>query len=118
MKSFGTGLILIFLLVSCSQKYSESDLHGAWSVKEWTVESSGKTVSNKMDMNFEVDGQYAIDYGSKKENGKYWINGEYLHTVAEGKSEMSVRILDLKTDSLVMQMNRGGELEKVLLLRK
>ena len=50
-----------------------------------------------MDMSFQSDGKYTIDYGTKKENGKYWINGEYLHTLAEGKSEMSVKIMKLNT---------------------
>ncbi len=108
----------ILLIFGCSDKYSETDMLGNWSVSEWKVESTGKTVSNKMDMDFKADGQYSIDYGSKKESGKYWISGEYLHTVAEGKSEMSVKIMNLNSDSLDIQMNRGGEMERVVLLKE
>jgi len=114
----GAVLFLMITISSCADKYSETDMHGDWKVSEWKKESSGKIISNKMDMNFNPDGQYSIDYGSKKESGKYWIKGEYLHTVAEGKSEMSVKILNLNSDSLVMQMNRGGEMERVVLLNK
>ncbi|MEM9544840.1 MAG: lipocalin family protein [Bacteroidota bacterium] len=118
MKKSILPLFLIFLLSGCAQKYAESDLLGKWNVTKWTIETSGKTVNSKMEMNFESDGIYSIDYGSKNENGKYWINGEYLHTVAEVKSEMSVRIMNLKSDTLEIQMNRGGSMERVILLKK
>ena len=110
------GIILI--TAACGGKYSESDMLGTWKVNDWKVESSGKAINSQMDMTFEADGKYAIDYGSKKEAGKYWLSGEYLHTVAEGKSEMSVRIMKLSSDSLELQMNRGGQLERVLLLHQ
>ena len=116
-----TKLIFLFLIItfaSCADKYSEADMHGNWSVSEWKKESTGKIISNKMDMDFKSDGQYSIDYGSKKESGKYWISGDYLHTEAEGKSEMSVKIMNLNSDTLAIQMNRGGEMERVVLLKK
>ena len=81
----------ILIISACADKYSKTDLIGKWKVSKWQVESSGKNISSKMDMDFMSDGQYAIDYGAKNEAGKYWISGDYLHTVAEGKSEMSVR---------------------------
>jgi hypothetical protein len=118
IKSLGCMLCSILLIMSCADKYSETDMHGKWSVSEWKVESTGKLISNKMDMDFQSDGQYTIDYGTKKEQGKYWIAGDYLHTVADGKSEMSVKIMKLSTDTLEIQMNRGGEMEKVLLLHE
>lgn len=110
-------LLFIFTLIlsACSDKYSKTDLIGKWKVDSWKIESTGKTVNNKMDMKFDEDGKYLIDYGSKKESGEFWISGEFLHTQAEGKSEMSVRILGLNSDSLVIQMNRGGSMEKVVL---
>ncbi len=111
-------IFTLFVIIGCADKYSKTDLQGNWSVSEWTKESTGKSISSKMDMNFEADGLYSIDYGSKKEAGKYWISGEYLHTVADGKSEMSVKIMNLSQDSLELQMNRGGSLEKVILLKK
>jgi len=107
----------LFIIIGCGDKYSKTNLYGDWSVSEWKVETSGKSISNKMDMNFNADDKYSIDYGSKKESGKYWISGDYLHTMAEGKSEMSVRIMKLNSDTLVIQMNRGGKMERVVLLK-
>ena len=112
-------LCSVFLIATaCGGKYSESDMLGTWKVNDWKVESSGKSINSQMDMTFETDGKYNIDFGSKKEAGKYWLSGEYLHTVAEGKSEMSVRIMKLTSDSLELQMNRGGQLERVILLHQ
>lgn len=109
--------IFICFTTSCSNKYAEAELHGQWKVSQWKVESSGKLISNKMDMDFNAEGEYTIDYGPKKETGKYWIVDDYLHTHGKGLSEKSVRILGLTSDSLTIQMNRAGEMEKVILLR-
>jgi len=117
-KFVGILIFSVFIICSCADKYSKTDMYGNWSVSMWQEEVSGKLISNKMDMEFKADGMYAIDYGAKKEAGKYWISGEYLHTEADGKSEMSVRILNLTTDSLEFQMNRGGAMEHVILLKK
>ena len=111
-------LFALLLIIGCADKYAKTDMFGSWSVSNWQDESTGKIISNQMDMEFKSDGKYAIDYGSKKESGKYWISGEYLHTVADGKAEISVKILNLNADSLVIQMNRGGSMEHVTLLRK
>jgi len=110
--------VLTFLLSSCASKYAETDLHGKWEVKEWKEMSTNKVMNGKMDMDFDANGQYNIAFDSDNEKGKYWLMGEFLHTIEEGQSEKKVKIMNLTSDSLVLQMNRGGEMEKVILLKK
>jgi hypothetical protein len=93
-------------------------LLGNWKVNKWTEISSGKKITNQMDFSFEEDGRYLLDYGKKKEHGKYWIANEYLHTIEEGKAEKKVKIISLQKDTLAMEMNRAGSIEKVILVRK
>jgi len=112
-----TSVILATVLMACQSKYDVKKLYGEWNLSEWVIESTGKKVSNKMNMNFQKDGTYIIDYGSKKENGKFWIANEFLHTVETGKAEKKVKLLQLVQDSLMFQMNRAGQLEKVSLVK-
>lgn len=110
---------ILFLMSSCQEnKFDDHLLTGDWKLKEWKELESGKAINNAMDMSFKDDGTYVIDYGSEKESGKFWIASEYLHTVETGKAEKKVKILTLSSDSLQFQMNRGGYLENVLLLKQ
>lgn len=111
-------ILLVILFVSCqSNNYQETDLHGNWKVVNWEIASTGQERSNQMDMSYAADGSYTVDYGSEKEVGKYWIANDFLHTTETGQAEKKVKILDLNRDTLSIQMNRGGELENVLLVR-
>lgn len=114
------SLLFIVLLFTCctESKFNETDIHGSWKVTAWTIESSGKVITNKMDMYFTPTKKYSIDYGTESEKGKYWIAGDYLHTVEENQSEKKVKILILEKEMLEIQMNRGGELENVTLMKK
>ena len=71
-----------------------------------------------MDFTFHPDRRYEVDYGQDIEKGKYWISGQYLHTVEDGKAEKKVLITSLTSDSLAFEMNRAGSIEKVVLLKK
>jgi len=113
------SISFILLFVSCKNEiFNAQNLLGSWEVKEWKIESTGKLVPNKMDMTFGSDTNYSIDYGPKTEKGKYWIDGEYLHTVATEQAEKKVKIIRLGTDTMNIKMNRGGQMENVILVKK
>jgi hypothetical protein len=119
MKTF-TILILtisIVLFSSCEDKFDEALLHGDWKTTDWYITDSGKKINNQMDFSFDADRRYTIDYGTEKENGRYWIAVDYLHTVEDGKAEKKVKIIKLTADSLDMEMNRGGRLERLVLTK-
>ncbi len=112
------ALLILILFVSCkSNNYQETDLHGSWKVVNWEIISSGQERNNQMDMSFEENGSYTVDYGSEKEVGEYWIANDFLHTTETDQAEKKVKILGLSQDTLSFQMNRGGELENVILVR-
>jgi len=113
------SICLVFLLTACkNEKFDSTKILGAWKVNTWKIEKTGKLVPNKMDMDFGNDGLYSIDYGPKEESGKYWIAGEFLHTVETNKSEKTVKIIKLQSDTMEIQMNRGGQLEQVILVKR
>lgn len=90
---------------------------GQWKLKNWVIEQTGEPLKGTMDMSFETR-NYAIDYGSEKEEGVYWLMGEYLHTIEKGAQEKRVKMLRLEKDSMELLMNRGGRLERILLTRQ
>ncbi len=108
----------MFLLSSCQPKYTPEDLFGEWETVSWTIESNGQAIDQKMDFSFFEDKTYKVDYGSIIEEGKFWTETEYLVTVENGQYEKKVKILNITQDSFVFQMNRGGRLEHVILIRE
>lgn len=119
MKIFKCLLIVSFFFIACQpqQKWPNEALHGQWDTASWTNLNTNKAIGNQLDFNFGTDGRYVLDYGTKKVEGKYWIENDYLHTIEDQQSEMKVKILNLNIDSLVIDMNRGGHMERVVLLK-
>jgi len=113
-------LLTCFLLVSAcaNEKFDALLLPGEWTTTNWVVEKSDKKITNKMDFTFGTDGRYEIDYGSIKEKGKYWVAGEFLHTVEDGAAEKKVKLTNLTADKMNFEMNRTGQIELVSLEKK
>lgn len=118
VKPFFVPIFLCLILSSCVEIYPEKDIHGHWKLEVWEIEATGQKVSGIMNMTFDNNRKYSIDYGITKEAGRYWIEGEFLHTVETGLAEKKVKILKLQPDSLILQMNRSGRLEKITLAKQ
>lgn len=113
---FNKFLFIALMFTACTNtNYDKTLLYGDWVVDSWVIENTGKAITNQMDMNFKPNDQYTIDYGSEQENGKYWIMGDYLHTIEKGQAEKKVKLISLSADTLKFQMNRGGHLELITL---
>jgi len=110
-------LALLLFLLACNSAHDATLLHGKWKVVDWREVNSGKSISQKMFFDFKTDKSYIIDYGAQKEEGSYYISGEYLHTKENQGIEKSVLIKSLSKDSLVLNMNRAGSLEEIALVR-
>lgn len=67
---------------------------------------------------FNDKGEYTYEYSGNKENGTYIVDKDQLFTTPKGENEMMVRIMKLSKDSLVFDMNRGGQPESLTLLRQ
>ncbi len=119
LKPFVLSLTILVCLIACKNEiFKSQNLIGAWKVDSWKIEETGKVITNKMDMNFNADGNYSIDYGPKNEKGRYWIDGEFLHTVESEQAEKTVKIISLGADTMRLKMNRGGQLENVVMVKR
>lgn len=110
--------IFFLFFIGCST-YLDTDLIlGNWRTQIWFRLDNLEVIDGKMSFTFSKGGKYKIDYGSDKEDGIYWFAGDYLHSKEDGQSEKAVKIILLSKDSLIIDMNRDGVLERVLLLKQ
>ncbi len=117
MKKYIFLSILLFVLGACASSLDASFLPGNWKTIEWKVVSTGQIINNQMDFAFTTNDRYAVDYGSQREKGSFYLAGEYLHTKEDGALEKSVRVTKLTIDTMIFEMNRAGSIEVVTLVK-
>ena len=118
MKKIVVFYLLILLGCENEAKYQASQLVGNWDAIEWNDLTNNERIDISVDFSFGEDGRYIGNYGDSSEEGKYWISGDNLHTIEDGKAEKKVKIKKLNQDTLIFGMNRGGTLEEIVLTRK
>lgn len=115
-----TLIMLVALFLSaCQQDETIALLQGDWTGVSWMVngEESGR-VEAGVQFHFEADATYTATYGDQLEKGSYRVRSGKLYTVAENKIEKMVGIARLTADTLIMDMNRVGTAEQLVLVRK
>jgi hypothetical protein len=122
MKRSNTIIRLIpflLLLISCNNSENKKLIIGSWSGTEWLVNGKPSNLNTKGTyFTFNDKGEYTYEYSGNKEKGTYIIDKDQLFTTPTGEQEMMVKIIKLTKDSLVFDMNRGGQPESLTLLRK
>lgn len=121
MNSFRYLLIIGALSISisaCQHAIDKKMLLGEWKGAQWLIE--GQTAdydATSTFFSFQDDGTYTYRYTDMEEKGKYFVSRDELITTPDGGIKMMVRIEKLTSDSLVMNMNRGGTAETLTLVR-
>jgi len=117
--SFFSAAVFLLVIMSCNNAANKKLIVGSWSGVEWLV--NGKTSdldAGGTQFTFDDKGKYTFDYSGTKEAGTYTVDGDMLFTTPANEQEIKVRIAKLTKDSLVFEMNRGGQPELLTLLRK
>lgn len=121
MKSLRSLLVFATLSISlfaCQQAIDKKMLLGEWKGAQWLIE--GQTAdydATSTFFSFQDVGTYTYRYTDMEEKGTYYINANELFTTPDGGIKMMVKIEKLTSDSLVMNMNRGGTSETLTLVR-
>lgn len=111
-------LLLLGVLTSCFETVDKGLLLGKWQGVEWTVEGQpGAIDATQASFHFMEDGTYTYMYGENSERGTYYTSYQELYTTPDGGIKMMVKIQKLTSDSLIFEMNRGGQGEKLVLLK-
>lgn len=116
-------IILVFCVVlaaiSCNEGEKKQLLVGDWNGAEWLINGHASAYDvNAVHFNFGKDDRYNSDFGGDIEKGSYIIRDDKLYTTPDDELEIMVKIEKLTKDSLVFDMNRSGQSEKLTLVRK
>ncbi|MDB5226271.1 MAG: hypothetical protein JWN78_464 [Bacteroidota bacterium] len=107
------------LAISCNEGEKKALLTGEWRGAEWLINGHASAYDvNQVYFNFGKDDRYNSDFGGDKEKGSYIIRDDKLYTTPDDELEIMVKIEKLTKDSLVFDMNRSGQSEKLTLVRK
>ena len=113
---------LTLLLFSCQQDDSKKQLLvGQWQGVSWKVagKESGRDVKS-IRFEFQDNYTYSANYDEQGEKGTFRLSGDKLYTTADSKNkiEKMVRIAAISTDTIVMDMNRMGDAEQLIMIKK
>lgn len=108
-------IVLSLLFIHCEPAVTQydTDIIGTWKQESWVIVANNRPVNRQMDFTFSSDKRYTVDYGSELEKGNYWFIDDDLFTQEDGREKKKVKIVKLSPDTLVFNMNRGGQIEQV-----
>ncbi len=111
-------IILVALLTGCANTENNKKIVGKWAGTEWLVNASPSSLeADKAFFIFDEKEKYSFEYAGNKEEGTYRVENDMLFTKPANQQEIMVKIFKLTKDSLVFDMNRGGQSERLTLRR-
>lgn len=116
MKYLCLLLSFCFLTACGYRSYYEREVVGQWFSQAWLVE--GEPTYRNAWMAFEPDSTYRAVFVQSQEQGRYWIDGYKLYTQAEGEDLIFVKIESIEEDTMRISMNRGGDREEIVFVRR
>jgi Lipocalin-like domain len=118
-KAYFLLLPLLLMLSNCKQDDKKPLLIGKWQAVSWKLngKESGRDFKS-VNFEFKMDDTYAAAYGGQAEKGTFRLSGDKLYTTGENKIEKMVKLSTFTADTLVMDMNRAGESEALILAKK
>lgn len=121
MKCLKAIIVSFFILIFCCCGNTENNrlIIGNWQGVQWVVGGQpSENMASQTSFSFDSTCAYSYQYGNNKETGTYKIANDELYTTPKGELEMMVKIKKLNADSLVFEMNRGGNAEELTLVRQ
>jgi len=116
---FTIGICLVLLGTACTLMVTDNKLiFGKWTGIEWLSEGTPSTYDpHNASFTFNENGDYTFQYADNIEKGKYTFSNNQLFTTPEGGIRMMVKVIKLENDTLIFDMNRGGQAERLSLVR-
>jgi Lipocalin-like domain len=118
-KAFLLFIPLFLLFAHCKQEDNKPLLIGKWQGVSWKVngKESGRDYKS-VNFDFKMDDTYSTAFDTQLEKGTFRLAGDKLYTTGENKIEKMVKLSTLTADTMVMDMNRAGESEALILAKK
>ena len=117
--AFPIALLFCLFLTNCKQDDKKPLLLGKWQGVSWKVKGveSGRDVKS-VSFEFMPDDTYSTAFESQTEKGTYRLAGDKLYTTGENKIEKMVKLSTFTADTIVMDMNRVGDSEALILAKR
>ena len=112
-------LIPILFLLACQPDTRENhQVAGVWQGIAWQVngENSNREARD-VRFTFTLPDEYGAIYDQQGEVGTFRIEGDKLYTIAPGQQQKMVRFRIPHPDTLILDMNRAGTAETLILGR-
>lgn len=111
--------ILTITFLSCGSDNSNQRIIGKWQGISWHVKGqpSGRDAAD-VSFEFNADDTYSAAFGQQKETGVFDLTDNKLYTTATGQAKKMVEIHLPTLDTMVMDMNRAGTMEELILVKK
>ena len=116
MKNLSLVVMFMLLFAACSDdddSWSAKDLEGKWSIYEFVEDGETEEVSLKTELSYfelksnkDYEAFDYYDYSTVK--GSYSLSGDEL-TVTIGNNTELVKVLDVKSDKAVVEMEEDGK---------
>ncbi len=118
-KVYLMALLLALISVQCKQEDKKPLLIGKWQGVSWKLKGkeSGRDYKS-VHFEFKMDDTYSTAFESQTEKGIYRLSGDKLYTTGESKIEKMVKLSTLTADTIVMDMNRVGDAENLVLAKR
>lgn len=120
MKHFIAFTLLLLVFCGCGIGLGENNeklLKGNWQAISWT-NANNKTLEETKNVKFSFEnGSYSYINNTINEMGTYKVENDMLFTKPSKENEMMVKIVKITKDSLILGMNRAGELELLSLVK-
>jgi hypothetical protein len=112
-------ILLPLVFAQCKQEDNKPLLLGKWQGVSWKVngKESGRDYKS-VNFDFKADDTYSTAFDGQSEKGTFRLTSDKLYTTGENKIEKMVKLSTLTADTMVMDMNRAGESEALILAKK
>lgn len=111
-------VVTLFFACKTAPEFDLQLLYGEWTGADWLIsgKSSGRA-AEEVRFSFTAT-EYTAAYGEQRERGSWRVEGKKLYTVADNKIEKVVKVSRISSDTLVLDMNRAGQDEQLILVKK
>ena len=119
MKNISAFILFCFLVSGCRTDDKTYLLIGQWQGVSWKINGKESDRSPEaVEFTFNKDKTYNTAYESEFEKGTFRLSGDKLYTTGENKIEKMVKLSNITSDTIAMDMNRSGIAEQIILVKK
>jgi len=112
-------LMSIIIFTSCVDQEKYQTIAGTWTCASWvnTISGEDQCTQDNVLFRFYEDKTYYSKLGQGVDTGIYRIVSGVMYVEPNGKTEFGVKVKELETDKVVLEMNNAGEIEYLTLKR-